>query len=107
MITFTWDIRSNRVVRHQSTSAQLPADSAVAATFEQVRELVHPADRELFTENVNAALVHPTGRYESEFRLAPREDAQVWLYERGVVQFDEFGHPWRLIGLSQDITRVN
>jgi PAS domain S-box-containing protein len=105
LISFEWDIRRNEVRRFVSSDPVLsPTPEPTPDTFEAVRERVHPDDRSRFTANVIAALHHPDGRYENEFRIVHPDGKIIWLFERGRVERDSQGRPARLLGLSQDIT---
>lgn len=106
MISFEWDIPRNEVRRYVSTAAGLPqTQEDKPGTFEDVCRVVHPADREAFIANVNAALQGADGHYENEFRILQPDGSVAWLHESGRVEFDPTGQPQYLIGLSQDITR--
>ncbi len=105
LILFEWDIQRNEVRRFVSREPALaptPYDNSV--TFEDVVKVVHPDDQERFRTNVHTALEHVDGEYECEYRLVRPDGDAVWLYERGRVERDMKGRPWRLIGLSQDVT---
>jgi PAS domain S-box-containing protein len=105
LVSFEWDIQRNEVRRFTSADPTLPPTAEEApSTFEAVREVIHPEDRELFTANVYAAMERENGRYENEFRLNRPGGEIVWIYEHGSVKRDEQGRPARLVGLSQDIT---
>ena len=105
LISFEWDIRRDEVRRFHSMSDTLPPTAPQAPErFADVRALVHPEDRALFEARVRAALVHPQGRYESEFRLQLPDGRVIWLQDLGRVERDDAGRPLRLLGMSQDIT---
>jgi signal transduction histidine kinase len=105
MIAFEWDIQRNEVQRVASSDPTLgPTDNASPSSIEAVCEVVLPEDRALFMAHVQAALVHPDGRYESEFRIVRAGGQIAWLYECGTVERDADGRPAFLIGLSQDVT---
>ncbi|MFO7644578.1 MAG: PAS domain S-box protein [Desulfosarcina sp.] len=105
VISFEWDIQNNEVRRLMSYESALePTEDDKLGTFDDVLEVVHPDDRELFKKNVEAALEREDGEYKSEYRLMRSDGEVVWLYERGCVDRDAAGHPVRLVGLSQDIT---
>ncbi len=107
VISFEWNIQSNEVRRFMSHESALETtEDDKIGTFADVLEVVHPADRELFRKNVEAALEHEDGEYENEFRLVRSSGEVAWLYERGCVERDAAGQPIRLIGLSQDITKL-
>jgi PAS domain S-box-containing protein len=106
MVSFEWDILRNEVRRFVSFDPALPpTEEQSPSTFEAVREVVHPEDRERFTGNVLTAIERHDGRYENEFRVVHPDGRVVWFYEFGYVERDDQGRPCRLIGLSQDITR--
>jgi PAS domain S-box-containing protein len=105
LISFEWDIRRDEVRRFHSLLDTLPPTMSDAPQcFADMRELVHPEDRALFEARVRAALVHPQGRYESEFRLRLPDGRVIWLQDLGRVERDDAGRPLRLLGMSQDIT---
>jgi len=105
VISFEWDIQANEVRRFASMDSALAVTpEQIPSTFEAVREVVHPDDRERFSANVLAAMERKDGRYENEFRIVHPEGKIHWLYERGYVDRDAQGRAVRLIGLSQDIT---
>jgi PAS domain S-box-containing protein len=105
LVSFEWDIQRNEVRRFVSSEPALAATAGgKPGTFEDVREVVHPEDRELFTANVQAAMARHDGQYESEFRVVRPDGSVAWLHERGRVERDAQGSPLRLVGLSQDIS---
>ncbi|HSO19851.1 MAG TPA: PAS domain S-box protein, partial [Desulfosarcina sp.] len=105
LISFEWDIQRNQVRRFVSQEPALAATpQQKPGTFEDVLAVVHPNDRELFQANVDAALQSANGHYESQFRIVRPDGEIAWLHERGRVERDGQGRPWRLIGLSQEIT---
>jgi PAS domain S-box-containing protein len=105
LISFEWDIQHDQVRRHISTDPVLtPTEEMAPGTFAEVRQVVHPEDRDQFDANVQVALESEDGCYESEFRLLHPDGQVVWLHETGRVERDPRGRPAKLIGLSQDIT---
>ena len=100
---FEWDILQNRVRRLFSSEPDLPAGEDLG-TLESMADRVIPEDRSLFLANVQAALAHPDGTFETEFRFRRSDGSIVWLQERGRVDRDASGRPVRLVGVSQDIT---
>ncbi len=105
LLSFEWDIQRDQVQRyspHEPTFAFTQKGSP--HTFADMREAVHPADRDRFVAGVRAAMHRDDGQYENEFRFVAADGKTRWLYERGLVQRDDQGRPVRLIGLSQDIT---
>lgn len=105
LISFEWDIGRDEVRRFRSLhDALAPTEPGAPERFADVLALVHPEDRALFEARVRAALAHPQGRYESEFRLQLPDGQVIWLQDLGRVERDAEGRPLRLLGMSQDIT---
>ena len=105
LISFEWDIQRDSVQRFIALTPQLPnAATQTPRNFAEVCQVVHPDDLDLFKQNVEKALTHEQGVYESEFRMLLSDGNLRWLYERGRVIYDDYGKPAFLIGLSQDIT---
>ncbi len=101
-IAFEWDIATDRVRRLQSVEQALPETES--DTFAGVANVVHPDDRDVFRNNVHAALQSTDGVYRNEFRMVRPDGDMRWLGESGRVEFDDQHRPVRLIGISQDIT---
>lgn len=103
-IAFEWDIRTDEVRRLQSSETALPANAQKPGMFSDVKNIVHPDDREIFEANVRAAMTHPEGLYSSVFRLKRPDGSIAWLSEKGRVEFGTDGKPLRLTGISLDVT---
>src|SRR5467141_4498596 len=72
-------------------------------TFDDVQELLHPADREMRAAAVAEAL-RGGRRYDVEYRVV-RPNGEVRIgHSRGDVMRDESGRPRRMFGMVQDIT---
>jgi len=66
-------------------------------------QYVHPDDRAMARERVQAALAGAE-EYEVEYRLADTSQGERWIHGRGEVIRDETGKPTRMIGLNFDVT---
>ena len=105
LVAFEWDVQRDEVRRIVSSDPALPAtDGPVPGALAHMRRTVFPEDRARFDANLEAALAHPDGRYESEFRIVHPDGEVVWIHERGRVERDDEGRPALLSGLSQDVT---
>jgi PAS domain S-box-containing protein len=100
---FVWDIGNDRTWRLSSGALQLPPEKRTACFGELLND-VHPADVARFRENVDSALEHPDGVYNSEFRLVRSDGIVRWVSEWGQVERSEDGTPKRLVGISMDVT---
>ncbi|OQP40773.1 hypothetical protein A4H97_14235 [Niastella yeongjuensis] len=69
---------------------------------------LHPDDRERSHQLIQKALQNENGgRYENEYRIINNTDGRRirWLRTRGLAFFDEHGKPYRLAGVTLDITK--
>ncbi len=103
-IAFEWNIETDEVRRLQSSEPALPSNRQKPDMFADVKNMVHPDDRDIFEANVKAALAHPDGIYSSVFRLKRPDGSIAWLSEKGRVSFRPDGRPENLTGISLDIT---
>ncbi len=71
-------------------------------TYEQVNNMVHPDDRELHREQTNRIMQE--GKYSFEHRLVWPDGSIHWLWGSAEMEYDEAGKPFRMFGISQDIT---
>lgn len=72
--------------------------------FARYLQSVHPDDRESTQRAVRHAL-EVSGEFEAEYRVISRDGATCWVVARGQVERDAHGKPFRLRGVSVDITR--
>src|SRR5207253_3897893 len=72
-------------------------------SFDDVQELLHPADRQLRAAAVAEAL-RGGARYDVEYRVVRPNGEVRFVHSRGDVVKDESGRPRRVFGTVQDIT---
>ena len=72
-------------------------------TYEQLLQLTHPDDLELFQTNVQAAIAEGQA-YEHEIRILRPDGSLRYTFGRGKVECDASGAVQRLFGTVQDIT---
>ena len=67
--------------------------------------LVHPDDRDMMAAYLRDEVVGRGQRFDKAYRICRHADqAERWVHGTGKLEFDDAGHPVRLIGLIQDIT---
>ena len=71
-------------------------------SYENFLGAIHPDDRPLVTEAVNACIADDTP-YEIEHRVVWPDGTVRWLLERGAVSRDASGKPLQMLGVVQDI----
>jgi len=79
------------------------APQEFAPGFERLLEVVHPEDRKLLSENLNAAL-HRGEPYDFEHRIVGPDGEVRVVHRQAEVVRDERGKPLRIVGTVHDIT---
>lgn len=64
-------------------------------------DAVHPDDRQMF---LDATRHSATREWQCEYRVVRPDGTIRWVQVRGVPIFDARGEPYRMVGLSEDIT---
>ncbi|MDH5301854.1 MAG: PAS domain S-box protein [Gammaproteobacteria bacterium] len=75
-----------------------------AATYEAFLACVHPDDRNLVIDSVNASIKDRDVEYSIEHRVVRRDGSERIVHEQGKVYWDTDGVPVRMIGTVLDIT---
>jgi PAS domain S-box-containing protein len=68
-------------------------------------ERIHPDDRNLIEEALDAHLHQKTPIFHCEYRLAHKDGGWIWGLVRGKALFDPDGRARRMVGTQADITR--
>jgi PAS domain S-box-containing protein len=102
---FDWDLRTNRLTwtARWSEALGLPTNE-LSGALSDLREWIHPDDRE---RQDNALIAHLHGKtpyYVAEFRIRTQSGEYIWALARGKALFNEHGQPLRMAGSFTDIT---
>jgi PAS domain S-box-containing protein len=96
-----WDVVNDRLtwINDWCEHSQLTAFSGYG--HEQLwSSRIHPEDLPAYREAVTRHLDGQTPPYDVEYRLRNRDDAWVWIQERGrVIERDAAGRAWRAVGM--------
>jgi PAS domain S-box-containing protein len=99
-----WDVVNDRLtwINDWCEHTQLTAFSG--SGHEQLWSArIHPEDLPAYKEALTRHLEGHTPPYDVEYRLRNRDDAWVWIQERGrVIERDSAGRAWRMVGLCLD-----
>jgi diguanylate cyclase (GGDEF)-like protein/PAS domain S-box-containing protein len=69
-------------------------------------QLVHPDDRDQAVASGDRHIQGDIPSIETELRLRHKDGHWIWVLDRGgIVEWDEFGQPLRLVGVQTDITK--
>jgi PAS domain S-box-containing protein len=103
--TWDWELPTGRLSCSDETLrlVGIPTDDFVGDVA-QVRELIHPDDRERVFSHLEGLLAAGAELYVEEHRMTRRDGSVVWLATQGRISYDEAGHPARLVGVCFDVT---
>lgn len=103
VVAYEWNIVQDRVTRLRSSS-ELGTALEDAGNFESVVARVLEEDRQIFRNDIAAALASDAGLYRTEVRYR-RPDGEIrWVSESGRVLRDDQGRSERMVGITFDIT---
>ncbi|MBB1518761.1 phosphodiesterase DibA [Aquipseudomonas guryensis] len=101
-----WDLKSQNVFYSRRYCALLGyTPEQFGNSRSDWEERLHPEDRKLANQRLQALLDERTPYYEGIYRLRHRDGDYRWLLARGQLLLDEAGEPSRFIGTSVDITQ--
>jgi two-component system sensor kinase FixL len=100
-----WDVVNDRLtwINDWCEHSQLSAFSG--SGHEQLwSSRIHPEDLPVYRRALTGHLEGIAPPYDVEYRLRNRDDAWVWIQERGrVIERDSTGRAWRMVGLCLDV----
>jgi PAS domain S-box-containing protein len=101
---WAWDPRDDLMTLSPRVAAifGLPADQVITRT--DIRNLVHPAERDI-ARQANERALREGVDYDMEYRVIRPDGVTVWVATRGRLQKDASGQVVRMLGVIQDITR--
>lgn len=103
MGTYELDFATNRCSWSDHVYAIYGLDKATfEPTIENTSALIHPDDRELIWQNLEAAKL--SGSLELEARVRHQDGRYIWIHSRGLVRYDAQGNPQAIFGVIADIT---
>ena len=102
--SWDWDIRTNELDWSEQIEPLFGYEKGqFSGTFDAFLQRVHPDDRQYVLDSVDACLEHDED-YAIEHRIVWPDGTVRWVSETGDVFRDEDGHPFRMLGVVQDIT---
>jgi PAS domain S-box-containing protein len=102
MGVWEWNLQTNAVYSSPALNAIIGLDRSTT-TFESYRDLIHPADVERVTHEIQQA-VDRRSPFVSEFRLKRPDGRTIWLGNTGQVKYDAAGQAVRMVGTVQEVT---
>jgi PAS domain S-box-containing protein len=80
-------------------------DDELQMSVENVRELIHPDDRDRAWEGAARHLEGKSDQYADEYRLRHKDGSYRWVLARGLALRDASGRPVRFAGSHTDVTQ--
>src|SRR5688572_13746662 len=100
---WSWDAASDRVTLGPRAAECFGLSGTAPITWTAMRELLHPADREMAREAIEAALLNHTD-YDFEYRVMRLDGSEVWIAAKGRGLYADDGSAEGMIGVVQDVT---
>jgi PAS domain S-box-containing protein len=100
-----WDLRTNVVYFSPRWKGMLGyEDDEIRDDFSEWESRLHPDERQLARDTIDAYLTGKTAEFELEHRLRHRDGSYRWILSRGAAVRDAAGRPYRMVGSHLDIT---
>ena len=101
-----WQISTGQVKHNAQWYGILGfAEGEIADNIHDFSQSIHPEDKPLVWEKIQAVLAGATEDYYSEHRMLRKDGAVIWVQDRGrIAERDGEGRPLRLVGAYADIT---
>jgi PAS domain S-box-containing protein len=102
--TWDWDIQTGDLFWSERIAPLFGYEAGeLETTYENFVNAIHPDDRQVVTEAVNACVENGT-HYVIEHRVVWPDGQVRWVLEQGDVVRDARGKPMHMLGVVQDIT---
>ena len=97
-----WDVISDEQFWSDICKELLGLRPESAANFQVLMNSVHPDDRKMLADGINAA-IEEKREYALEFRVVWPDGSVHWQAAKGRAFYDETGHTTRMAGIGMDI----
>jgi len=105
MGSWEWEITENRLSLSKEVYHVFSIDAEnFQGTIEAAMDHVHPEDRDFVRKSIDETL-HKNRPFDLEHRIILSDGRRKFVHQRAELYTDEAGHPLRMIGTVQDITR--
>jgi PAS domain S-box-containing protein len=98
-----WDIAQDKVWMSTVGWPQTGNHKADRMNMQGYLDLLHPDDRERIRDSIFHTLEHDD-EFHAEFRIVNPNGNIRWLLAHGQVEYDGYGKPKRMLGVSYDIS---
>ncbi|MDW7651876.1 MAG: PAS domain S-box protein [Bacillota bacterium] len=98
-----WDILRNKIFWSEPVFRIFEMDPVrEELTLDFFTKHILPEDSAEVSKQISQSL--QTNNYSSEHRIRTRRGNLRWVYNKGKTEYDSFGNPVRMFGVTQDIT---
>jgi len=106
-ILWDWDVPANRIGWNAVATAFVPErDGALATTFEEYAELIHPDDRARVSGSLCGAVTGDAAYWSENYRFRKRDGDYAIIYDRGFISRDADGQAVRAVGAMVDLSEI-
>jgi len=101
-----WQVSTGHVTHNAQWYAMLGfSEGEIAANVEAFSAHVHPDDRQLVWQRIQALMSGADASYQSEHRMVKKDGSVIWVVDRGrIAERDAQGQPVRVVGAYADNT---
>jgi PAS domain S-box-containing protein len=100
---WSWDAETDMVTMSERAAQIFGIPPGPHMTWQRMRELLHPDDRERAREAVERSIAEHND-YDIEYRLLRESGELAWVLARGRAIYDPSGTVTGMIGVVQDVT---
>jgi PAS domain S-box-containing protein len=101
--SWDWDLQKDKHIWSPEFYQLYGLDPAIPATLENWLQCLHPDDRQAMIRQVRQDQQEKSRDFRAEFRVLRGEELR-WFSGIGQILCDESGEPWRMVGITIDIT---
>ena len=103
-----WHLPTDKVIYSKQWESILGYEvGELPQTVDSWTRAVLPEDLALAEQAIADYLEGRSASYEVEFRIVRKDGSIIWAQDKGTItEWDEAGHPVRLVGVLQDIHRL-
>lgn len=98
-----WNLENGNLEWSERCKAMFGLDPDTVMSYEVFLSALHPDDRFLTDQAVRDALENHKN-YDIEYRTVWADGSIHWIHARGLVIYDVYGKPRRMLGIAMDIT---
>jgi PAS domain S-box-containing protein len=104
MFAYSWDVKSDKIVRSGESAEILGIDEQASLTGQQALAAVHPEDLERLKAAI-ASLTPENPYLQISYRMIRPDQKIIWMERNSCAHFDEQGKLFRMVGMIADVTK--